>query len=199
MPFFNLVPRVHLNKEAQIASLFIEEVRITDQYLNFVDILSEQKALVVPELIEFNQHAINLKEGKQPSYGPIYNLGLMELETLKTYIKTHLKTGFIWPSKSLTSAPILFNKKSNGSIPVCVDYHSLNNLTIKNRYLSSPISRSLDLLSQAMRFIQLNLTSTYYGMRIKENDKWKTAFQTRYSHCKDQVTLFGLSNAPELH
>ncbi len=89
------------------------------------------------ELLEntgMNEHAIELIEGKQPPYGPIYTLSLVELETLKTYIKTHLKTGFIRPSKSPAGAFILFNKKPNSSLRLYVDYRGLNNLTIKNRY-----------------------------------------------------------------
>ena len=56
-----------------------------------------------------NEHAIKLEEDKQPSFRPIYNLGLVELETLKTYIKTNLANGFIQPSKSPAKAPILFD------------------------------------------------------------------------------------------
>ena len=75
--------------------MFIRKVKILDKYLDFVNIFSEKKVLVLPEHTELNKHAINLKKGKQLAYGPIYNLGLIELETLKIYIKTHLKTGFI--------------------------------------------------------------------------------------------------------
>ena len=56
----------------------------------------------------------------------------MELEILKTYIETHLKTGFTGPSKSSAGVPILFDKKPDGSFHLCVDYRGLNNLTIKN-------------------------------------------------------------------
>ena len=57
----------------------------------------------LPENTGINKHIIELVEAKQPSYGPIYSLGPVELETLKAYIETHLKTGFIWPSKSPAS------------------------------------------------------------------------------------------------
>ena len=70
----------------------------------------------------------------------------MKLETLKTYIKTHLKTEVIQPSKSPAGAPILFDKKSDGSFYLCVDYWGLNNLMIKNQYLLPLISESLDRL-----------------------------------------------------
>ena len=120
----------------------------------------------------------------------------MELETLKTYIKTHLKTGFIRPSKSPAGAPILFDKKPDGSFCLCVDYRGLNNLTIKNQYPLPFIGESLDRLGRAKRFTQLDLTSAYHRMIIKKDGKWKMAFQTRYSHFEYQVMLFGLSNAP---
>ena len=192
----NLAPGIHLDRAAQIASLLIEEVKIPDEYSDFTDVFSEKKALVLPERTELNEHAIDLEDGKQPPYGPIYSLGPVELETLKTYIETHLKTGFIRPSKSPAGAPILFDKKPDGSLRLCVDYRGLNNLTIKNRYPLPLIGESLDRLGQAKRFIQLDLTSAYYRMRIKEGDEWKTAFQTRYGHFEYQVIPFGWFNAP---
>ena len=73
----------------------------------------------------------------------------MELETLKAYIETHLKTGFIWPSKSPAGAPILFDKKPDGSLRLYVDYRGLNNLTIKNWYPLPLIGKSLDRLGCA--------------------------------------------------
>ena len=117
---------------------------------------------MLPKQTELNKHAIKLEEGKQPPYGPIYSLGPVELETLKTYIETHLKTGFIQPSKSPAGAPSLFDKKPDGSLRLCVDYRGLNNLTIKNRYPLPPIGKSLDRLGRAKRFTQLDLTSAYY-------------------------------------
>ena len=69
-----------------------------------------------------NEHDIELKEGKQPLFGPIYSLGPVELETLKTYIETNLTNGFIRPSKSPAGAPILFDWKLNRSFRLCVDY-----------------------------------------------------------------------------
>ena len=91
-----------------------------------------------------NEHAIKLEEGKQPLFGPIYSLGLVELETLKTYIKTNLANSFIRPSKSLARAPILFDKKPDRSFCFCVDYWGLNNLIIKNQYPLPLIGESLN-------------------------------------------------------
>ena len=79
-----------------------------------------------------NEHAIKLEEGKQPPFGPIYSLGPIKLETLKTYIKTNLANSFIQPSTSPAGVPILFDKKSGESLRLYVDYWGLNNITIKN-------------------------------------------------------------------
>ena len=127
--------------------------------------------MLLPEHIEINMHAIDLEKDKQPSYGPIYSLGLVELEILKTYIETNLANGFIHHSKSPAGAPILFDKKLDGSFSLCVGYWGLNNITIKNQYPLPLVDESLDRLGRAKRFTQLNLTSDYHWMRINEGDK----------------------------
>ena len=81
---------------------------------------------------EINKHAIKLIDGKQHFYKPIYILSLIELETLKIYIKTYLKTGFIQPSKFSVGAFIFFDKKFDSSLCFCIDYQDLNNFIIKN-------------------------------------------------------------------
>ena len=150
----------------------------------------------IPTNIGIIKHAIELQDGKQLLYRPIYSLGPVELETLKTYIETYLKTGFIQPFKSPADAPILFDKKPDGSLWLCVNYRGLNNLTIKNRYPLPLIGEALDRLGRAKRFTQLDLTSAYHRMRIRKGDEWKTAFKTQYGHFEYQVMLFGLLNAP---
>ena len=77
---------------------------------------------MLPKRTDLNEYAIKLEKDKQLPYKPIYSLGLVELKMLKTYIETHLKTGFIQPSKSPASAPILFVKKPDGSLRLCVNY-----------------------------------------------------------------------------
>ncbi len=79
-----------------------------------------------------NEHTIKLIEEKQPLYILILTFIPVKLETLKAYIKTHLKTGFIWPFKSSAGVSILFDKKFDGSLCLYVDYQDLNNLIIKN-------------------------------------------------------------------
>ena len=164
---------VHLFCRAQIAALVANETptSIPTEYSDFADVFSPELASELPEHTGINDHAIELVDDWQPPYGPIYSLGPVELETLKTYIETNLKNGFIRPSKSLVGASIFFDKKSDGSLRLCVDYRELNNLTIKNRYPLPLVGESLDQLGRAQRFIQLSLTSAYHWMRIREGDK----------------------------
>ena len=139
---------------SQISALIKDEAptKVSPEYADYADVFSFDLAMELPENTGINEHAIELQDGKQPPYGLIYSLGPVELETLKTYIETHLKTGFIRPSKSPAGAPILFDKKPDGSLRLCVDYRGLNNLTIKNRYPLPLIGEALDRLGRAKRF-----------------------------------------------
>ncbi len=121
-------------KKAQIAYLKVDKApsKVLDKYADFADVFSPKLATELPEHTGINDHAIKLVDNRQPLYGPIYSLGSVELETLKAYIKNNLASDFIRPSKSPAGAPILFDKKPNSSIRLCVNYQGLNNLTIKN-------------------------------------------------------------------
>ena len=109
-------------QEAQIALLVAEKVKILTKYSDFSDVFLKAKALILPEITKLNQHIIKVQEGQQPFYRPIYSLSLVELKTLKTYIKTNLVNSFIWPSKSPASALILFVEKPDGSLRLSIDY-----------------------------------------------------------------------------
>ena len=175
---------VHFKRQAQIKAqvgvlLFNKApIEVLAEYSDYSNIFLAKYVAELPENIGMNEHAIKLKEGKQPLFGFIYSLGPGELETLKTYIKTNLANGFIRPSRFPARASILFNRKPDGSLCLCVDYWGLNNLTIKNRYPLSLIGESLDWLGRAKQFTKLDLTNAYHWMRIRKGDKWKTAFKT---------------------
>ena len=169
---------------------------IPAKYSDFSNVFSLDSAVELPEHTGINDHLINLLDNKQPPYGPIYSLGPVELETLKTYIKANLASGFIRPSKFSAGALILFVRKKNSSLRLYVDYQGLNNVIIKNCYPLPLISESLDRLGCTKRFSQLDLTNAYYQMRIRKDDEWKTSFGTQYGYFEYQVMLFGLSNTP---
>ena len=192
--------RAQIKDKVQVGALLFNEAstEVPAEYSNYSNVFLAENAAELPENTGMNEHAIELEEGKQPPFGPIYSLGPVELETLKTYIETNLANGFIRPSKSPVGALILFDQKSDESLRLCVDYWGLNNITIKNRYPLPLIDESLDWLGQAKQFTQLDLTNAYYQMTICEGDKWKTDFRTRYGHFEYQVMLFGLSNIPAI-
>ena len=132
--------------------LLTKEVNVPVKYSDFANVFLEKWVNVLPERTGANEHAIELEEGKQPSYGPIYSLGLVELETFKNYIETNVANGFIWASKSLAAAPIMFVHKPDSSFRMYVNYRGLNNLTIKTLYLLQLIGKSLDRLGRAKWF-----------------------------------------------
>ena len=171
-------------QKAQIVLLLAKEVIVLVKYSDYANVFSKKSAKVLPERTGINEYAIKLEEDKKLPYGPIYSLGPVELEILKTYIKTNLANSFIWPSKFPADAPILFVHKRNGSLQLWVNYQGLNNLTIKNKYPLMLIDESLDRLGRAKQFTQLDLTSAYYWIRIKEGNEWKIVFKTRYGHFK---------------
>ena len=189
---------VHPSQEPQISGLITKEAptKVPAKYLDFADDFFSDLATKLPKYTKINTYTIDLEEGKQPPYGPIYSLGPVELETFKTYIETNLANSFIRLSKFPAGAPILFDKKVNGNLCLCINYQGFNNITIKNWYLLLLIGEFLDCLGRAKRFTQLDLTSAYHRMKIKEGDKWKTAFRTWYSQFEYQVIHFGLTNTP---
>ncbi len=137
-------------RAAQIAALQWNKVptKILAKYSDYADVFFPELAMELPENMEMNEYDIELIDGKQPSYGPIYAFSLVELETLKAYIEIHLKTGFIRPFKSPADTPILFDKKPDDNFCLCMDYWGLNNLTIKNRYPFPLIEEALDRLGR---------------------------------------------------
>ena len=140
--------------------------------------------------------SIKLSEGSEPKWGPIYNLSVDEMSVLKGYIEDNLAKGFIQPSSSPCSSPVLFVTKKDGTLRLCVDYRSLNEITEKDRYPLPLIDSLLDRLRGAKIFTALDLRGAYNLVRVKAGDEWKTAFRSRYGHFEYLVMPFGLTNAP---
>jgi hypothetical protein len=135
-----------------------------------------------------------------PSTAPIskrpYRMSSDQLQELKAQIKELMGKGFIRASSSPWGAPIIFVGKKDGTQRMCVDYRSLNDVTIKNKY---PLPRIEDLFDQmrgAKVFSKIDLRSGYHQMKIRPSDIPKTAFTTRYRLYEYTVMSFGLTNAP---
>nr|GEY99876.1 putative reverse transcriptase domain-containing protein [Tanacetum cinerariifolium] len=120
----------------------------------------------------------------------------IELKELKEKLHELLDLGFIRPSVSPWGAPVLFVKKKDGSMRLCIDYRNLNRVTIRNRYPLPRIDDLIDQLQGAQFFSKIDLKSGYHQLWVKDQDIPKTAFRTRYGHYEFLVMPFGLSNAP---
>ncbi|GKB98993.1 putative reverse transcriptase domain-containing protein [Tanacetum coccineum] len=145
--------------------------------------------------IEFR---IDLISGALPVVKSPYRLAPSDMSELSNQLKELQEKGFIRPSHSPWGAPVLFVKKKDGAMRMCIDYRELNKLTIKNRYPLPRIDDLFDQLQGACCFSKIDLRSGYHQLRVREEDIPKTAFRTRYGHFEFTVMPFGLTNAPEI-
>jgi hypothetical protein len=162
---------------------------------------------LTPEIVErlngaewrrhFLEHAIDITpETKRIPNRPYYRMSHTEQEECKRQIEKYLNAGMIRPSKSPYGAAVLFAPKKNGKLRFCVDYRPLNEITIKNSVQPPDADDCLAQLSEASIFSTLDLAQGYHQIPIKERDKHKTAFNTKYGHFEWNSLCFGLTNAP---
>nr|GEZ58301.1 putative reverse transcriptase domain-containing protein [Tanacetum cinerariifolium] len=118
------------------------------------------------------------------------------MQELSTQLQELSDKGFIRPSSSPWGAPVLFVKKKDGSLRMCINYHELNKLTIKNRYPLPKIDDLFDQLQGSSVYSKIDLRSGYHQLRVHDEDILKMAFRTRYGHYEFQVMPFVLTNAP---
>eukprot|EP00253_Pinus_taeda_P011886 PITA_11886 len=123
-------------------------------------------------------------------------MSIPELTELKMQLQELLDKDYIRPSVSPWGAPVLFVKKKDGTLRMCIDYRQLNKLTIKNKYPLPRIDELFDQVKGATVFSKIDLRSGYHQIRIKDEDIAKTTFRTRYGHYEFVVLPFGLTNAP---
>jgi hypothetical protein len=119
-----------------------------------------------------------------------------ELKELKKQLGEQLRKGFIRESSSLWGALVLFVEKKDMSQHLVMDYRSLNEVTIKNKYPLPRINDLFDQLEGASVFSKIDLRSGYFQLKIREYDIPKIVFVTRYGSYEYMVMSFGLTNAP---
>jgi hypothetical protein len=139
---------------------------------------------------------IDLLPGTAPISKQPYRMSVEELKELKKQLTELQEAGYIRSSSSPCGAPVLFVQKKEGSQGLCVDYRSLNDVTVKNK---CPLPRIEDLFNRmcgARVFSKIDLRSGCHQMKIRPSDIPKTDFLTRYGLYEFIVMSFGLTNAP---
>ena len=172
--------------QSETEDLMVDKVRTVK---DFQDVFPEELLGLPPKReVEFG---IDLLPGTAPVSIVPYRMAPKELVELKAQIQELLDRGFIRPSVSPWGAPVLFVKKKDGTMRMCIDYRQLNKLTIKNKYPLPRIDDLFDQLRGASVFSKIDLRSGYHQLRVKEVDIHKTAFRTRYGHYEFLVMPLG--------
>jgi hypothetical protein len=178
-------------RDPMVFNLAAESISVVEE---FMDVFPEElPGMPLEREVEFYTDLI-------PSTAPIakrpYHMAPTELMELKLQIVELQQKGYIHPSSSPWGAPVLFVTKRDGSMRMCIDYRSLNEVTIKNKYPLPRIDDLFDQLQGAKYFSKIDLRSGYHQLRIKEVDIQKTAFVTWYGQFEFTVMPFGLTNTP---
>jgi RNase H-like domain found in reverse transcriptase/Reverse transcriptase (RNA-dependent DNA polymerase)/Integrase zinc binding domain/gag-polyprotein putative aspartyl protease/Chromo (CHRromatin Organisation MOdifier) domain len=143
-------------------------------------------------------HVAPLVPGSRPPYRRNYRMTEDERAELKKQLTELLAKGLIRPSVSPFGSPVIFVRKPNGEMRLCIDYRAVNKLTVKNRYPLPRIDDLLDQLRGATCFSSLDLKAGYNQIRIREEDIPATAITTPYGHWEYLVLPQGLANSPSL-
>jgi hypothetical protein len=169
----------------------LEDIRVVNE---FPDLFPEDLPGMPPDRdIEFS---IELIPGTAPISKRPCRMDVKDLAELKKQIEELLSKGFIRPSSSPWGAPTLCVDKKDGSRRLCIDYRSLNEVTIKNKYPLPRIEDLFDHMRGAKAFSKIDLRSGYHQLKIRVEDIPKTAFTSRYELYEFIVMSFGLTNAP---
>jgi hypothetical protein len=161
---------------------------------DFLDVFPEELSGMPPDTeVEF---VIDLLPGTAPISKRPYRMSIEELKELKKQLTELQEAGYIRPSSSPWGAPVLFVQKKDGSQRMCVDYRTLNDVAVKNKYPLPHIEDLFDQMRDARVFSKIDLRSGYHQMKIKPSDIPKTTFLTRYGLYEFTVMSFGLTSAP---
>ena len=179
-----------------LASLTLEDEERSD--LDLPRVVCEYVDVFPDELPGLPSHrdvdfGIELHPGTSTISMTPHRMAPVELQELRVQLQELFDKGFIRPSTSPWGALVLFAKKKDKTLRLCVDYRQLNRVTIKNRY---PLPRIDDLFDQfrgARVYSKIDLRTGYHQLRVREMDIPKTAFKTRYGHFEFTVMPFGLT------
>ncbi|KAA3488076.1 reverse transcriptase [Gossypium australe] len=191
----------YLRKGCEAYLAYVIDSKVTEKKIESVPIVGEYPDVFSKELsglppIREVEFGIELVLGTTPILIAPYRMAPIELKELKAQLQELTDRGFVRPSFSPWGAPVLFVKKIDRTLRMCIDYRQLNKVTVKNKYLLPRIDDLFDQLKRALVFSKIDLRSGYYQLRVRESNIPKTVFRTRYDHYEFLVMPFGLTNAP---
>jgi hypothetical protein len=176
----------YMSKSAEIESAHkkvmipVKEL-VPPEYHKYLNVFSEEEATKLAPHREYDL-TIDLKPDAKMRSGPIYPTNKVEGETIKEYIDSMMSKGFIKHSKAPHGYPVIFVKKKDGSLCMCIDYRCLNEVTVRNDYPIPLQSMLTNQVKGAKHFAALDLRNGYHLLRVAKGHEWKTAFRTRYCH-----------------
>ena len=159
----------------------------------FSDVFKETLPGLPPE--REVEHVIDTGDARPINRQP-FKMSPLELDELRKQLRELLELKLIRPSSSPWGAPVLFVRKKDGSMRLCVDYRAINQVTRRNCHPLPRIDEGLETLVGARYFSSIDLKSGYHQVRIRPEDIPKTAFNSRYGSFEFLVLPFGLTNAP---
>jgi len=179
---------------ARCNALQVKESKILFVIQDFKKVFSE---IFSDSLNTYNQmkHFIDLMKSKMSCIESIYKMTQDEFVVIRNYLDSALKKKWIHSSSNSAKTSVLFVKKLNESLYLCVNYHDLNKITVKNNYSLSLLSETLNRFTHARHFIKIDICNIYHCIQIHKNDEWKTTFYTCYDQFEYQMMLFELINA----
>jgi hypothetical protein len=162
---------------------------------DYSDVFRPKEAEKLPPHRPYD-HDIKLKDGQTPPWGPLYPMSRAQLTVLKEWLKENLRKGFIRPSSSPASSPVLFVSKPDGSLRLCMDYRGLNGVSEKDRYPLPLTKETLNSLKGMKYFSKIDIVAAFNNIRIKKGLEYLTAFRTKLGLFESLVMPFGLTGAP---
>ena len=181
-----------------LASLTLEDEGRPDLDLprvmcKFVYVFPDELPGLPPQrVVDFD---IELHPGTSPISMTPHRMAPVELQELRVQLQELLDKGFMRPSTSPWGTPVLFAKKKDKNLRLCIDYRQLNRVTIKNRYPLPRIDDLFDQLRGARVYSEIDICTGYHQLRVEDTDIPKAAFRTHYGHFEFTVMPIGLTNA----
>jgi len=160
----------NIDKALKITS-FVDSVTLLSlKYHDFLDVFSRELTNTLSERRLYD-HKIQLQKSKTSIFKSLYDMSQDELRILKKYLKNNLIKDFIQVSSFFAISSILFVKKSSEELRFCVNYRSLNVMTVKNQYSLSLIQETLDRLTKIKYYIKLDIIAVFNKLRMTYEDE----------------------------